>query len=117
MDELVLEYSVDAAKKEERSHRELFEIDFSAIFGMLVGIINTYILSRLYIKENIVSHSNKRLFFFIIYYILAIYVTSQSIEILGSLDQIGYNLSWLLCTLIASICNFIFLSFIVLKTD
>ena len=32
MDELVLEYSVDAAKKEERSHRELFEIDFSARF-------------------------------------------------------------------------------------
>ena len=94
-----------------------FEVDISSIYGMLVGIFNTYILSRIYMKESVVLHSNKRLFFFLIYYILAIYVTSQSIEILGNIDTIGNNISWLFCTIVASICNFIFLSFITLKTD
>ena len=94
-----------------------FEVDISAIFGMLIGILNTYILGRIYMKDRVVSHSNKRLFFFIIYYFLAIYVTSQSIEFLGNFEQIGTNISWLICTVLASFCNFIFLSYITLKTS
>ena len=41
-----------------------FPIDISSIFGMLVGILNTYILGRIYLKKVVVPHSNKKLFFF-----------------------------------------------------
>ena len=41
-----------------------FPINISSSLGMLVGILNTYILSRIYLKKVIVPHSNKRLFFF-----------------------------------------------------
>ena len=91
-------------------------VDISSILGMLVGIFNTYILGRIYIKKVIVPHSNKRLFFFTSYYFFAIYLTSQSIRILGSYESINYNFAWLYCTIIASFFNFVFLNFITLKT-
>ena len=83
---------------------------------MLVGILNTYILGRIYLKKVVVPHSNKRLFFFSIYYTTAILITSQAIEILGSYEYVSYNLAWLYCNVIASILNFIFLNFITLAT-
>ncbi len=91
-----------------------FPIDISSIFGMLVGILNTYILGRIYLKKVVVPHSNKKLFFFSIYYATAILITSQAIEIIGSYEYIGYNLAWLYCNVMASILNFIFLNFITL---
>ena len=93
-----------------------FPINISSIFGMLVGILNTYILGRIYLKKVVVPHSNKRLFFFSIYYTTAILITSQAIEILGSYEYVSYNLAWLYCNVIASILNFIFLNFITLAT-
>ena len=91
-------------------------IDISSILGMLVGIFNTYILGRIYIRKVIVPHSNKRLFFFTSYYFFAIYLTSQAIKILGAYESIGYNFAWLYCTIIVSFFNFIFINFITLKT-
>ena len=93
-----------------------FPINISSSLGMLVGILNTYILSRIYLKKVIVPHSNKRLFFFSIYYAIAILITSQAIEILGSYKFLSYNLAWLYCNIIASILNFVFLNFITLAT-
>ena len=42
------------------------EVDISSVYGMLVGIFNTYILSRIYMKESVVLHFNKRVFCFLI---------------------------------------------------
>ena len=92
-----------------------FGIDFAAIIGMLLGIFNTYVLSRIYMKPFIVQHSNKKLFIFITYYASSIYVISQLIVYFGSFPAIGYNIAWLVCNIIASFCNFLFISFVTLK--
>jgi putative flippase GtrA len=92
-----------------------FGIDFAAAIGMVFGTLNTYTLGRKFIKDDSINHSNKMAAFFIIYYACAIYITSNTIELLGSTGYINYNFAWLICTIAASICNFIFLNNIALK--
>ena len=90
-------------------------IDLSAAIGMIIGTLNTYTLGRKFIKDDSINHSNKMASIFIIYYACAIYITSNSIELLGSTKYINDNFAWLICTVSASICNFFFLNNIALK--
>lgn len=91
-----------------------FSIDLSASFGMIAGVLNTYLLSRLYLNEKAVNHSNLRMLVFFLYYAIAIFLTSNSIEWLTEKNNINHNISWLMCTIIASFFNFIFVSKIAL---
>jgi len=92
------------------------KIDFSAAIGMVFGTLNTYTLGRKFIKEDTINHSNKMATIFIFYYVCSIYITSNSIELLGSTKYINYNFAWLICTILASIFNFIFLKNIAFKS-
>jgi putative flippase GtrA len=92
-----------------------FVIDISAAIGMILGTLNTYTLGRKFIKDYSINHSNKMAAVFIIYYAFAIYITSSSIELLGSTKYINHNFAWLICNITASLCNFIFLNNIALK--
>jgi len=93
-----------------------FNINLSASFGMIAGVLNTYYLSRLYLKEKVVRHSILRMLNFILYYAIAIYLTSNLIEWLIVKTGIDQNISWIICTIVASFCNFIFVSKISLHT-
>jgi len=76
-------------------------INFSAALGMSAGVINTYTMSRLFLKEKAIDHSNRTMLLFLIYYAFAIFVTSNSVEHITRISSIGHNLSWLLCTIVA----------------
>jgi hypothetical protein len=91
-----------------------FNIDISASCGMVAGVFNTYILSRLYLNKSAVVHSNIRMLIFFSYYSVAIFLTSFSIEWLTLIKKIDHNFSWLICTVIASFINFVFVSKIAL---
>ena len=91
-------------------------INFSAALGMLAGVINTYTMSRLFLKEKAIDHSNLTMILFLVYYAFAIFLTSNSVEYITKISSIGHNLSWLLCTIVASFFNFIFVSKIGLRT-
>ena len=69
---------------------------------------------RLYLNEKAVNHSNLRMLVFFLYYAIAIFLTSNSIEWLTEKNNINHNISWLMCTIIASFFNFIFVSKIAL---
>jgi putative flippase GtrA len=90
-------------------------IDVSASIGMTFGILNTYTLGRMFLKEKPVKHSHKTAIIVGTYYFIAILITSRSIELLGSTQLLSYNFSWLSCTIVASIVNFIFLNNYALK--
>ena len=92
-----------------------FTIGIASAFGMILGIINTYTLSRFYMKEAKVDHSNKRLALFGTYYAVMVVLTSSFIQFISHFSVIGENLGWLIGTIGASVCNFLFLSFISLK--
>ena len=92
-----------------------FNLDVSASFGMIAGVANTYLLSRLYLNQVIVKHSNIKMIVFFLYYAVSIFITSNSIEFLTENKNINYNISWLFCTIVASFINFIFVSKIALN--
>lgn len=91
-----------------------FSIDLSAAFGMIAGVVNTYLLSRLYLNERVVKHSNIKMLVFFLYYAIAIFLTSNSIEWMTVAINVNHNISWLICTIVASFFNFIFVSKIAL---
>lgn len=87
-----------------------FNLKVSAATGMVCGVINTYTMSRFFLKEKIVTHSLSRLISFLIYYSISILITSNSIEHLTVISKINHNVSWVFCVFIASIFNFIFVN-------
>jgi len=87
-----------------------FNLKVSAATGMVGGVINTYTLSRFFLKEKIITHSYSRLILFLLYYTLSILITSKSIEYLTVINKINHNVSWVLCVFIASIFNFFFVN-------
>ena len=91
-----------------------FNIEISASFGMTAGVANTYLLSRLYLNQEVVKHSNIKMLVFFLYYALTILITSNSIKWITEITHINHNISWLLCSIIASFFNFIFVSKIAL---
>ncbi len=90
-------------------------IDLSAAIGMIIGTLNTYTLGRKFIKDYSINHSNKMATVFIVYYACAIYITSNSIELLESTKYVNDDFAWLICTISASVCNFFFLNNVALK--
>lgn len=85
-------------------------ISFASATGMTIGIFNTYTLGRIYIKNEKIAHSHIQLFIFTVYYSVAVLVTSWFIELLSSTAYMNETVAWLICNLIASICNFLFIS-------
>lgn len=92
-----------------------FMVGLSSAIGMVIGILNTYTLSRFYMKEEKVNHSNKRLALFGTYYAIMVFLTSSFIQFVSQYSMIGENIGWLIGTIGASVCNFLFLSFVSLK--
>ena len=90
-------------------------ITVSAATGMIAGVLNTYTLGRMFIKERRIDHSNKRLTLFVVYYVLMILLTSHSIELITNLGLIHHYAVWLVCNAIAACCNFLFLSYVALR--
>ena len=90
-------------------------IKIAAATGMVAGVVNTYTLGRLFIKEKKVYHSNKRLTLFGVYYALMIFITSYSIEIMNKIWIFHHYVVWFICTVIAAFFNFLFLSYVALR--
>ena len=86
-------------------------IFFSAITGQILGLISNYFLnSRLVFRKRL---DFKFKMVFLIYYLSAIYLVGKAIEILSNIFD--YRISWLLCVVVATISNFIFLKFVAFK--
>ena len=85
-------------------------ISIASAVGMLTGILNTYTLGRKYIKKQEIAHSHLQLVIFTLYYSVAIFVTSGSIELLSKTTHVNEKFAWLICNVIASLCNFLFIS-------
>ena len=89
-------------------------IGVSSAIGMIFGILNTYTLGRKYIKKKAIAHSNLQLIVFGFYYAVAVFLTSLSISTLSLILEGNENLAWVLCTIAASLCNYLFISIITL---
>lgn len=81
----------------------------SSGIGMIAGILNTYTMSRLYLNSKPTKHTILKLIIFFSYYGIAIYITSTSIEALAKAGFTSLNVSWIVCNLIASLVNFVFI--------
>jgi putative flippase GtrA len=92
-----------------------YKIETSAATGMAAGVINTYTMSRLFLKEKVIRHSISRLILFLSYYTVSILLTSKSIDKITEIYKISHNVSWIFCVFIASIFNFVFVNEVALK--
>ena len=86
-------------------------IFFSAISGQIFGVISNYFLNSRFVFRKKLDFQFKMVF--LIYYLSAIYLVGKLIEVISNI--LDYRISWLLCVVVASIFNFIFLKFVTFK--
>jgi hypothetical protein len=91
-----------------------FDIVLASFTGMTIGVLNTYLLSLKYIAGDRACFSWAKLTIFSLYYGSAIYVTSFSIDLLIQELNFITSFAWLICNVIASICNYVFIAQITL---
>ena len=88
------------------------ELIYSSILGQILGLLFNYIInSRLVFKKKI---SFQLKVFFFSYYLIAIYLVGLFIQSISD-KGLNYIMSWLLCTTIATLSNFLFTKFLIFK--